>query len=433
MDKSLRPAHALVLGYFMYITVGSFLLMLPFSHKGTIQWIDHIFIATSAVSTTGLVTIDPGSTYNWFGQLIIMLLFQLGGLGYMTASSFVILAANKKLSNERLSILKSAFSLPRTIGITHLVRNIFYFTVVIEFIGTAFLYPQMKTAHVESPLWNAIFHSVSAFCTAGFSLFPTSFEIFKNNLPVNITLSILSYAGGIGFIVFTDVWSKLKNRKRRLTFTTKVIFSVTLITTLLGTFGVFILEPSIQSLPMEERILVSFFQTMTSSTTVGFNTIPIGQISLPVALILYFLMFFGASPAGTGGGLKSTTLTALLAEAWSHLRGYKKVSLIGHEIPDTRIRAASMSATTYGIVLGFGIFALSIAMPEVNFEWLVFEAVSAIGTVGLSMGLTAELSPVAKGIIIALMFIGRLGVVTFGLSFVAPKFFEKTKKVDLAI
>jgi len=201
----------------------------------------------------------------------------------------------------------------------------------------------------------------------------------------------------------------------------------------LGTLGIFILEPSIQNLHIGDRILIAFFQAMSSSTTVGFNTVAIGQLSLPTVMTLYFLMFFGASPAGTGGGLKSTTLTALLAETWSHLRGYKNVCLAGREIPDIRVRAASMSATSYGLVLGLGIFALTVAMPKASFEWIVFEAVSAIGTVGLSMGLTAELNMPGKFIVMFLMFVGRLGVVTLGLSFVAPKLFEDAKKVDLAI
>ena len=425
-----RPAHILVLGCLSYVLVGLLFLLLPISQEKPAHWLDHLFTATSAVSTTGLVTIDPGSTYNWFGEVILVLLFQLGGLGYMTATSFVILAANKKLNDSRISILKSAFSLPKSIGIIHFVRNLFVFTVVAEVIGAILLYPHFRSAGVEYPMWSAIFHSVSAFCTAGFSLFPTSFEGFKDNLSINLILSVLAY---LGAIVFTDVWAKIRNPLRRLTFTTKTILVVTLALSLTGTLLIFLLEPSIQSFPAGERFLVAFFQTMTASTTLGFNTLPIAKLSLPVIMILYFLMFFGASPAGTGGGLKSTTLTALVAEIWSHLRGYQKTSLVGHEIPGHRIRAASMSATCYALVLGLGIFGLTLAMPSANFEWIIFEAISAIGTVCMSMGLTAELTGPAKGVSIALMYIGRIGVVTFGLSMVAPKLFQKPKKSDLAI
>lgn len=390
-------------------------------------------MATSAVSTTGLVTVDPGTTYSGFGQLVILILIQLGGLGYMTVSSFIIMAANRKLSESRMTILKSAFSLPKTIGITHLVRNIFLFTLICELLGTLILYFCFKGSDIHNPLWAAVFHSVSAFCTAGFSLFATSFEAYKGNMAINLTLAGLAYAGGIGFIVFTDLWSKLKDRNRHLTFTTQMILMVTFLTALLGTVTFFVFEPSIQNLSTGERAMVAFFQTMTASTTVGFNTVPIGGLFPPVVILLYFLMLFGASPAGTGGGLKSTTLTALIAETWSHLRGYKSTSIMGREIPGHRIRAASMATTTYGLVLGLGIFLLSTAMPTANFEWLVFEAISAIGTVGLSMGLTVELNAFAKWVIIGLMYIGRLGVATFGLSFVAPKLFHKTKKDDLAI
>lgn len=433
MGIRLRPAHVLVFGYLSYILIGFFFLLLPFSHQKSAHWLDHLFTATSAVSTTGLVTVDPGSTYSWFGEFVIVILFQLGGLGYMTATSFVILAANKKLKDSRISILKSAFSLPKSIGISHFVRNLFGFTIVTELIGAALLYPHLKLAGVENPIWSSIFHSVSAFCTAGFSLFSTGFEDFKGDISVNIILSVLSYLGGIGFIVYTDIWSKIRNPVRQLTFTTKIILFVTLTLSIAGTWLIFLLEPSIQGFSFGDRLLASFFQTMTASTTVGFNTLPISKLSLPVIMVLYFLMFFGASPAGTGGGLKSTTLSALVAEIWSHLRGYQKTSLVGHEIPGHRVRAASMSATSYSLVLGLGIFGLTIAMPSAKFEWIVFEAVSAIGTVGLSMGLTSELTDAGKWIIIVLMYIGRIGVVTFGLSMVAPKLFEKPKPDDLAI
>ncbi len=435
MAKFQRPAHVLALGYLSYIVIGTFLLAIPFSQETPITWIDNLFTSASAVSTTGLVTIDPGTSYSWFGEFIILCLFQLGGLGYMTASSFVILAASKKLSDQRLHILKSAFSLPKTIGITHLVRNIIVFTFVCELVGALALYPYLRSANVERPLWSALFHSVSAFCTAGFSLLPTSFEGFRDVTGVNIIIAALSYLGGVGFIVYTDVWSKIKNWQRRLTFTTRVILTVTLILSAFGTAAIYFIEPSLQNLPTKDRVLASFFQAMTASTTVGFNTIPISKLSLPVVMILYFLMFFGASPAGTGGGLKSTTLTALIAETWSHLRGYKTTSLMGHEIPGNRVRAASMSASVYGLVLGLGIFGLSLAMPKANFEWMVFEAISALGTVGLSMGLTSQLTVSGKWIIIGLMYVGRLGVVTFGLTFITQKIIQngKIKPDDLAI
>ncbi|MEZ4704876.1 MAG: potassium transporter TrkG [Bdellovibrionota bacterium] len=433
MKKTLHPARALALGYLMYILLGSLFLALPWSDRVSVSWLDHLFTAASAVSTTGLVTVDPGTTYTWFGQWIVLILFQLGGLGYMTTSSFVVLAAKNSWSDERRSILASAFSLPRGIGLTHLVRNIVVFSLISEMLGTLFLYPVFRAEGVEHPLWSAFFHSVSAFCTAGFSLFPSSLEPFRDQMLINMVLTVLSYAGGIGFIVFTDLWSKIKNHDRRITFTSKVIVFVTLITSLGGVIGIFFLEPSIQGLPMKEKFLVALFQAMSASTTVGFNSVPMTSLSLPVIMILYFLMFFGASPAGTGGGLKSTTLTALLGEAWSHLRGYETVCMFGRRIPDSRVRAASMSATTYGMILGMGIFLTAVAMPRADFEWLVFECISAIGTVGMSMGLTGELNAPAKVIMIGLMYIGRLGVITFGLLFVTPTFNETAKNTDLAV
>lgn len=433
MFKYLRPAHYLAFGYLSYILFGTVLLMSPLCSVDGVAFIDHLFTATSAVSTTGLVTLDPASTYNYFGELILIILFQLGGLGYMTTTSYVILAANRKFSPARFSVLKTAFSLPKTIGIAHFVRHMLIYTFTCELIGALFLYVYFKSAGIENAAWNAVFHSVSAFCTAGFSLFTTGFENFRGHSGVNLVLAALSILGGIGFIVVTDIWEKIKDRSRKLTFTSYVIITMTSLFLLYGTVLLYFFEPSFSELPIGEKILVSFFQTMTATTTVGFNTVPIANLSLPAIMVIYFLMFFGASPAGTGGGLKLTTLTALIGEFWSHLRGYDRVCLLGKELPLYRVRAASITLFTYLMVLGSGLFLLTIAMPAAQFERLFFEAVSAIGTVGLSMGLTAELTTPAKAVIIGLMFVGRIGVVTLGLTFVAPKLFQNKQPDDLAV
>lgn len=433
MLESIRPAHYLAFGYLSYIIIGTLLLMLPFSHQQTIPFLDHLFSATSAVSTTGLVTVDPGTTYTYFGQFVLLLLFQLGGLGYMTSTSFVMLAANKKISPARFSVLKTAFSLPRRIGIAHFVKHMIYYTLICEALGTALLYPYLRAAGVENPLWSALFHSVSAFCTAGFSLFATGFEGFRTHTEVNLILAALSLLGGVGFIVVTDLIEKIKDFKRELTFTTKVIVTMTLLFLGSGTLLIYVCEPSIQSFPPAEKLLISFFQAASASTTAGFNTIPIGQLALPTIMILYFLMFFGASPAGTGGGLKVTTLTALIAELWSHLRGYDKVCFNGKELPNYRIRAASMTLFAYMFMLGLALFFMSLAMPEALLEKMIFEVISALSTVGLSMGFTAEMNSAAKWVIILTMYIGRIGVVTLGMLFVSPQDLEQKKSVDLAV
>lgn len=430
-----RPAHGIALGYLSYILIGTFLLWLPSSQEHTTDLLNHIFMAASAASTTGLVTVDPGSTYTWFGELVLLLLIQFGGLGYMTASSFLLLASQKKLSQQRVSILKGAFSLPQSIGAAHILRNMVVFTIICEVLGALALLPYFIAADVAYPVWSALFHSISAFCTAGFSLFPTGLEGFRGHIEINLIISSLSYLGGIGFIVITDLWERLRGHRDSITFTSKVIIGVTVLTALWGTLTIYFLASGLNHLPKTDRLLAAFFQSMSASTTVGFNTISVGQLSLPVIVVLYFLMLFGASPAGTGGGLKSTALTALLADIWSHLRGYKKTYLFGREIPKQRIQTASISAITYGMVLGLGVFALSVAMPTASFEWIVFEALSAISTVGLSMGLTSELNTWGKWIVIALMFVGRLGVITFGLLLVSPKHegFRKRKQDDLAV
>jgi trk system potassium uptake protein TrkH len=200
-----------------------------------------------------------------------------------------------------------------------------------------------------------------------------------------------------------------------------------------GTALISLFEPSVQNLPLSEKLLISFFQTTSASTTAGFNTVPIGQLALPTILIIYFLMFFGASPAGTGGGLKLTTLTALIAELWSHLRGYDKVCFNGKELPNYRIRAASMTFFAYMAMLGLSLFFMSLAMPEALLEKMIFEVISALSTVGLSMSFTSDMNSAAKWIIIFTMYIGRIGVVTLGMLFVSPQEADQNKSVDLAV
>ena len=420
-------AKLLLIGYVFYMTAGWLLLMLPISQAVPVSALDNLFIASSAVSTTGLVSVDPGSSYSLFGQIVILLLIQLGGIGYMTFGSFLVLSLSHRWSRFRETVTRAAFPLPDDFDAARFIRRVVYFTLAVEAAGALALWPMFAQAGVENPAWVALFHSVSAFCTAGFSLFPNSFEDFTGHAGIVLVISALSYLGALGFIVMTALFDRVAGRRESLGFTSKVILSVTLKLTLGATLIIFIAEPSISALPPEERILASFFQVMTATTTVGFNTVPIGDITLAVLVVLFVLMVFGASPSGTGGGLKSTTLATLLGLMRSVLKRRSSIRYMKREISEERIHQASASLAFYLAVLCTAVFLLLLVEADAALEMVIFEAISALGTVGLSMGLTGDLSDLGKVLIILLMLIGRVGILTFGLAVVAR---DETKEEE---
>jgi trk system potassium uptake protein TrkH len=377
--------------------------------------LDNLFTATSAVSTTGLVTVSVNDCYNFLGQLVILTLIQLGGIGYMTFGSFIILSRKVELTEARTKIGRTVFSLPESFRIDKFIKSVIVFTVIIELAGAMFLYFIFREGGDLSPLWSAIFHSVSTFCTAGFSLNNNSFEAYNDNFWLNSVIAVLSYLGAIGFIVCVDFWRMFTGKVKHITLTSKIILYVTFWLSIAGTLLLFLNEPSIQGKATDEKLLCSFFQSMTALTTVGFNTIPISAMSKASLFLIIFLMVIGASPSGTGGGLKSTTFSALWGVMRSIIRGEKEVKFWRKTIPVERILNAVASVGFYLLMLVLGCYILEIT-EKAGFEDIFFEAASALGTVGLSAGITASLTAVGKLIIIFLMFCGRLGPLTFGIA-----------------
>lgn len=415
----LRPAQQLALGFAAYALVGVALLSLPFAQQSAVGPIDNLFNVVSAISTTGLTTTSVADGYTLFGEFVILALFQLGGVGFMTLSSLFILARGGRLSESRLGVLKAGFAVPRYFVMPHFVAHVVFFTAACETAGAAVLWWRFAALGVDGPLWAAVFHSVSAFATAGFSLNNNSLEPFAADWVVNGVIGALSYLGAIGFIVAQDVWYSIKLRERMLTFTSKVILWMTGAVFAAGTGWLFLMEPSVRVLPLGERLLASAFQAMTASTTAGFNTIPIGALSHGTLLVLMLAMVIGASPSGTGGGIKTTSVSALLGNLMSVLRGRDTVVWLGHEVPPARVGYATAAATLYLIGLAAGTLLLCVGERK-DFLTLLFEAASAIGTVGLSMGITADLSVCGKIILIVLMFVGRCGPLTIGLALLRP-------------
>lgn len=432
---SLSPQQNLLYGFMAYTFIGWLLLCLPFFHKQGVSALDSLFIATSAISTTGLVTVSVFDTYNWFGQFIVMMLFQIGGIGYMTFTSFILLSKSSKLTHWHQRVLNVAFTMPKGFHIKDFLKSVIIFTIIIETIGALCFYIAFTRSGVSPgfALWSSIYHSVSAFCTAGFGLYNDSFEQFADNTFINGIISVLALCGSLGFIVVTDIANRISRKTKKITDTTKIIFASMGILLLFGTTMIYFFEPSVQHLG-SDKLKASFFQAMTSTTTVGFNTVPVGNFSLGVLLVVIALMYVGASPSGTSGGMKTTTLTALIAIMWNRIRNNKQILFFGKVIPFERLYVATSVFILYASVIFISTFLL--AMTEgFPLHQILFETTSAIGTVGLSTGITGDLTSWGKLVIILVMFIGRLGVLTFGLAILARRTQINTEadEADLAV
>ncbi len=431
--KSLKPLHSLMYGYVLILLVGFILLSLPIFHLQPVGLLDNLFIATSALSTTGLATVSVTDSYNFGGQLIILLLIQIGGLGYMSMGSFVVLMRKRKLSKSNADLIKYDFSLPEDFSIPAFIKNMVLFTILIEVIGAIVLAIIFAQNGETDVIWKGIFHSISAFCTAGFSLFSNGFEGYIHNFGLNVIISILSIAGALGFIVFTDIYLRVSGQKERITFTSKIILRFTFIGMLMGAAVLFLSDDNIAAMPAEQGLMVAFFQSMAAFTTVGFNTYNIGIITPAPLFFMVLLMMIGASPSGTGGGMKSTTFTALWAQLQSTFKGRTDVIYKKNKIPNHRVRMAISNFFFYMMVICIGIYLLLLVENHDKFE-VIFEAVSALGTVGLSVGITSDLSVLGKLFIIVLMFLGRVGPLSFGIVMFGSDFEEGgILEEDLAI
>ncbi len=412
--NGVEPVRLVLSGYVACVVAAWVLLSLPPAQAvGGTSALDHLFIATSAVSTTGLATVSPGGSYSLFGELVILLFIQIGGIGYMSLGSFIVLSRGRRLSTPRTRMLSADFSMPRAFSLDEFVRGVVVFTLLVETVGALALWALFSDAGVENAFYQAVFHSISAFCTAGFSLFDTSLEAFAGNTGVNVVVAALAYLGAIGFIVAVDVWRVWTGKQPRLTTTSRIILRLTLVLTLAGTVGLFLTEGLAIAPTPALRWLAGFFQAMTAMTTVGFNTVPIADLSQGALFLVLLLMVVGASPSGTGGGVKTTTVSAVYAVVRSVLRGEPEITYRRRRVPTDRVFAAVASFAFYAAVLTAGLLALTLT-ESADFLTLAFEAASALGTVGLSMGATGDLTVLGKLTVIGLMFAGRLGPLSFG-------------------
>ncbi len=416
LPLGLPPIQFLVYGYLTVLIVGFALLNLPIAQRTEIASLDHLFTATSALSTTGLATVSVEHDYSLLGEIIVLLLIQIGGLGYMSMGSFVVLLRKRELSNRSSTLLAHDFSLPQGFDLQRFTRQLVVYSLSVELVGAACLYWVFAEAGTENPLWAAIFHSISAFCTAGFSTFDTGLEAFRDNFWLNLVISVLSLLGALGFIVAVDFFARIGPERRPLTYTSRIILRFTGLSLLAGTVILYHADAGISGLEPESGILAAWFQSMSAMTTVGFNTVPIGGLGSAATWLVMLLMVVGASPSGTGGGLKSTTFTALWAQLKSTLRGRERATHMGRIIPGHRMRLAVSKFFFYVLVVCIGTFLLLLLEGGDDPFVVFFEALSALGTVGLSAGLTGALSPLGKLVVCALMFLGRIGPLSAGLA-----------------
>ena len=432
-DKS--TVKLLIKGYFLLTILCFLFLALPICQKAENSLINHLFFSVSIVSTTGLAPTDFSNSYNLLGQIISLFFIQLGGIGYMALSSFIILKEFKTLPSLSARLLKLEFNLPKEYPLTSFIYSVFIFTLLIETIGSIVLYVGFKEMGVEHPIWQAIFHSISAFCTAGFSLFSDSMTSFSDNPLITNTILVLSLLGSIGFIVLLDFWLRLIRKRKSITLTSKIILFGTFLFWIVAAIAIFISDNEIRSMGWEGMKLASF-QSISAHTTVGFNNYDIGSINVGGIFIMVILMIIGASPSGTGGGIKTTSITALIAVLLSILKRRNHITFFNKEIPAPNIYLAVSSAIFYSFILIIGTWAmLMVDGQNFGFEKILFEVASALSTVGLSTGITGELSDSGKLIISILMFIGRLGVLTFGFALIskAPLIRNKPQSENIAI
>ncbi|MCH5354002.1 MAG: Trk family potassium uptake protein [Acutalibacter sp.] len=414
--KKLSSFQSIILGFAGVILIGALLLMLPFAAKSgrVTPFNETLFTSTSAVCVTGLVVRDTGSYWSAFGQGVILVLIQIGGLGVITVGAALALVAGRKISLMQRNTMQEAVSAPKIGGIVRLTGFILKGTFAVELLGALLLMPVFCRDFGIKGVWMAVFHSISAFCNAGFDVVGTtaapfaSLTAYRADPLINCTLMLLIIFGGLGFLTWDD-FREHKFRFRRYRMQSKVI---------LVTSGILIFVPALylffweyQSLPLGERVLTSLFQAVTPRTA-GFNTADLSKLSGVGQLLFLPLMLIGGSPGSTAGGMKTTTAAVLLLNVFAVFRRREDAQCFGRRIDGAAVRQAATILVFY-LTLFFGGAVIISLMEGLPINVCLFEAASAVGTVGLSLGLTPSLGFVSHMVLILLMFLGRVGGLTF--------------------
>lgn len=415
ISKILTPFRVIILGFAGIILLGTFILMLPISSSNGVPapFGEALFTATSAVCVTGLIVRDTATSWSLFGRIIILVMIQTGGLGIITVAASFSLLSGRKFSLRQRSTMQKAISAQKSGGIAALTKFIIITTFLIEFAGALLLMPFFVTKYGKNGIGMAVFHSVSAFCNAGFDVMGantgkySSLTSFSGNAGVNIVIMLLIVIGGIGFLTWDDVIAH-KLKFKRYSLQSKVVIVTSAVLIVFPAFLFFLND--LKGLPMNERVLSSLFQSVTTRTA-GFNTINLNQMSAAGKSMMIVLMLIGGSPGSTAGGMKTTTIAILLANAHSCFFQQGEVHCFKRRIDNDTVRTASTLLLMY-TVLCFGSASVISIQEGLSFYTCLFETASAIGTVGLTLGITPQLGAMSRGVLIVLMFIGRVGGLT---------------------
>ncbi|MFD3446231.1 TrkH family potassium uptake protein [Microbacteriaceae bacterium 4G12] len=422
-DKFIRlsPPQILAFGFFCLILLGGTLLKLPIATTQPISWVDAFFTATSAATVTGLGVVDAGSTFTTFGQVVIMLLIQTGGLGFMTLAILIVMILGKRIGLRQRLLIGEALNQTNIGGLIKLVKRVLIFSLCIEGMGMLFLSLRwIPELGFGKGLYYSLFHAIAAYNNAGFALWPDNLTRYIGDPIINIGICSLIVTGGLGFTVLIDIWYSRKFSKLALHSKIMIIGTFALIT--IAILAIFLLEhnnpKTLGALSGSEQFWASFFQGITPRTA-GFNTLDYGSMREPTILVTMVLMFIGAGSVSTGGGIKLTTFTILIMALFMFFKKKEELVLFGRTIKTSTITRALAIALASQILIFTAVFLLMMT-EKFSFIELLFETISAFGTVGLTMGITAKLSAIGKCIIMFVMFCGLVGPLTLVFSLARP-------------
>lgn len=404
--------------------------MLPFSTSQGISPIDALFTATSAVCVTGLIVQDTPVAFTNIGLVIILVLIQIGGLGYMTSATIISLLIGKRISVGERLVMRESMNLISLGGIVRFTKAVILVTFSFELVGAVILTLRFTgTMDLGQAMFFGVFHSISAFNNAGFSLFSDSLNRYRGDIIINFTVTTLIIMGGIGFLVLSDLYNYQRKLTKDLALHTKVVLITSLLLIAAGAYLTLVLENSnpltLQSFTTKEKLLSAYFSSVTARTA-GFNTLDYQALRPETLYLTILLMFIGASPGSTGGGVKTTTVTIMFMSLWATMRGLQETTIFQRRIPLAMVSKAFLLVTLSVLLIASATIAL-ISLEHTQYLTTLFEVTSAFGTVGLSVGdrgtrsFAALFSPQGKLIISLVMLIGRLGPLTFAVAVIKPK------------
>lgn len=424
------PARIFFTVYLTIMFIGGVILYLPFSTTKKISFIDALFTSFSAVSDTGLIVLDTPNDLTMFGKIIILALLQLGGLGYMSFTTFFLITFGQKVSFRERLILAESFNYPGASGLIKFIKRVFLFVILFELSGTLLIFISLiKKFDFLKALGLSFFHAVSAFNNAGFSLFSNNLIDFRDDFIINFTVASLIICGGIGFFVLNEIYLYYKRELNRISTHTKLVIGTSLYLIVFGSIAILIFEfenyKGLWQCGWYERILTAFF-TSISARTAGFNTIDLSGFTDATLSLISSIMFIGASPGSTGGGIKTTTFAVIILAIYNYIKGSTTVNVNYRRINEEQIYKALVIFSISFIYITLVSLYLS-KLEKITFTHSLFETISAFSTVGLSVGnggvlsLSANFSNLGKIIIMATMFIGKIGILSFVMSLTTQK------------